>query len=323
MRKIFTTLLMIIISVALMNFMTACVPSYTLSFETNGGNNVESIKFNMAKDTLSVTPSKDGFTFMGWFLDNDTFLLPFNADSLNADVTLYAKWLPTINIYLDQHSHTIHSDGSMTVRQSVIWHRDMGFNTVVISDHNTLSNSAEIIALREEFADEILIIQGMEWTTARVHINFVGLTSWDFDAFPVEQFPTNEAMTAAIAEAHRQGAIVTVNHFLWTQPFLKFTREELLSFNVDYFEINNDDCRPNDYYDLEGICFCEANGLGQITGTDVHNPAHITLDGKVHAWTKIETTAFTVDAVMEQLRLRNTEVIIFETPKDSVPVVND
>lgn len=79
------------------------------------------------------------------------------------------------NIVLDQHSHTEYSDGGMTPRQNVLWHIAMGHNAMFLTDHNTLDNINEVVALQEEFKDTILIMPGMEWSTSRIHLNLLGI----------------------------------------------------------------------------------------------------------------------------------------------------
>lgn len=214
------------------------------------------------------------------------------------------------NIVLDQHSHTLYSDGILTPRQNVLWHIAMGYNAMFITDHNTLDHKEDVDALKEEFKETILVMLGMEWTTNRIHLNFLGLTEWDFDQFPINRKnPSDLEIQSAIAEAHRQGAVVVANHYIWSTGRNKPTRQQLMDWGVDYFEIVNCDCNLNDYYDIEGIAFCEANGLGQITGTDMHYPNFLQVNGNVHGWTLITADEFTEEAVMEQLRLRNTTVL--------------
>lgn len=212
------------------------------------------------------------------------------------------------NIALDTHSHTVFSDGVLTPRQSVLWHIAMGYNAMFITDHNTLSNQDEIILLKEEFKDRIIIMQGMEWTTDRIHINFLDINEWDFTQFPIPSQPSDEQIAQAIGEAKRQDAIVVACHYIWTTADNRPTREKLLEWGVDYFEIINDDCNVNDYYDEEAIAFCEDNGLGLVTGTDMHFPNFLQVDGKVHGWTLLNTDELTEESIMEQLRLRNTSI---------------
>lgn len=212
----------------------------------------------------------------------------------------------TYNILFDQHSHTEYSDGKLSVRQSIEWHKALGFNAFAITDHNTLENSKEIAELAEEYKDEIIVIQGMEWTTKRVHLNFLGITEWTIK-IPLK--PTNDEIIEAIKEAHSQGGVVTANHLLYSERSFKDitpSRSQLVSWGVDFFEIVNGQEFDFDSYDY----YLEHNdSVGLITGTDMHSPDR-SYGGKVNAWTAINVTEFTKEALMLQLRAKNTSFII-------------
>jgi uncharacterized repeat protein (TIGR02543 family) len=79
---------------------TSTQATFTLTFETNGGSDIASV------DVLSGTtfaeptaPTRSGYTFSGWYFDNNTFNQPvsFPATMPQANLTIYAKW--TINAY--------------------------------------------------------------------------------------------------------------------------------------------------------------------------------------------------------------------------------
>jgi len=77
---------------------TTTAITYTVSFDSNGGSEVASVQVEYGrKITASMTdPTKDDSSeFVGWFKDNDTFLIPWNfaVDIVTSDVTLYAKWI--------------------------------------------------------------------------------------------------------------------------------------------------------------------------------------------------------------------------------------
>ena len=77
---------------------------YVLSFETNGGEEIESLNLKF-KDNIGrlPTPKKEGHTFGGWFLDSGLSEKYSSTDMPSMpshDVVLYAKW--TINTYLVQ-----------------------------------------------------------------------------------------------------------------------------------------------------------------------------------------------------------------------------
>lgn len=213
------------------------------------------------------------------------------------------------NIVLDQHSHTLHSDGTLTVRQNVLWHIAMGYNAMFLTDHNTLDNKTEADALREEFKDEILIMQGMEWSTDRIHLNFLGIGEWDFDAFPINKKATDAEIKAAIDEAHRLGGLVTLNHFLWSTNKDRPTRQQFFEWGIDYIEVVNSDCYKTEFYDAESIAFCQEKGIGQITGTDMHLPNYINANNRIHGWTLLTAAEFSQESVMQQLREKNTTIL--------------
>ena len=76
---------------------------FTIRFNTNGGTSVKSIKIKKGEAiTLPDSPTKDGYIFDGWYLD-DGFVEQFNATQIiSANITVYAKWrLPNDNeIYI-------------------------------------------------------------------------------------------------------------------------------------------------------------------------------------------------------------------------------
>lgn len=71
-------------------------PKATVSFEENGGTSVEDITKVVGSliGTLP-TPERTGYTFGGWYTDNDTFQNTLTSNKVpNDGITLYAKWVP-------------------------------------------------------------------------------------------------------------------------------------------------------------------------------------------------------------------------------------
>jgi len=69
--------------------------SYIVKFDSDGGTEVE--EQNIKSGDLVIEPedpSKDGFTFMGWY-DDDEYLFNFN-EHISEDIVLTAKWAATI-----------------------------------------------------------------------------------------------------------------------------------------------------------------------------------------------------------------------------------
>jgi uncharacterized repeat protein (TIGR02543 family) len=71
-------------------------PVYDVVFEGNGGsatNDQEVVQTGDLTATDPAQPTRPHFAFEGWFIDED-FTTPYDFDtSVNADITLYAKWL--------------------------------------------------------------------------------------------------------------------------------------------------------------------------------------------------------------------------------------
>ena len=75
------------------NSKTEVTATYTITFNTNGGSSVDSIKVNAgAKATKPADPTKDGFVFKGWY-SNSGLTISFDfTNAINENITLYAKW---------------------------------------------------------------------------------------------------------------------------------------------------------------------------------------------------------------------------------------
>jgi len=67
----------------------------TASFVTNGGSGIESqIVYRDYPVKRPSNPSKGGYTFDAWYIDNESFLEQWDFNVIpNADVTLYANWI--------------------------------------------------------------------------------------------------------------------------------------------------------------------------------------------------------------------------------------
>jgi len=221
------------------------------------------------------------------------------------------------NLIYDHHSHTYFSDGVLTIRQNVEWHIAMGFNALTITDHNNMRHLEKINKVKEEYIEKgILITSGIEWTTTRIHLNFLGVSKWDAR---VSYKPKDEKIIDAINKVHDQGGVVVCNHIPWSLYEAKYknhpTRETLLEWGIDYIEIVNDDSQPENVFDQESYDFCmeHAGEIGMLTGTDMHKPDGL-LSGGVHGWTLLNLKEFTEEALLEELRKKETKILYSEKP---------
>lgn len=110
----------------------------------------------------------------------------------------------------DLHMHTVHSDGDWTIAGLVASAREAHLDFICVTDHNTASHHAEIDRLRAG-SSQPLLLRGEEITTYGGHTNAWGLPSgtWiDFRTRPGD----NARMSAIAAQAHRSGALISINH---------------------------------------------------------------------------------------------------------------
>lgn len=124
----------------------------------------------------------------------------YDPGILNPDSGWYAGSL---------HNHTHHSDGGQTVERLIALHAAAGYHFVAGTDHNQNRHHWEFAGAAAAHPG-ILLLFGNEITGPFGHMNVTGITPgywydfrWDGGEGRLKQ---------AIAEAHRQGAIATVNH---------------------------------------------------------------------------------------------------------------
>ena len=95
-HKLFTIIMLLGLGV----FLVSCTSGveFTVNFDSNGGSEVTSVTSDGASVvSIPEDPTKEGYTFDGWYWDNEIFESPFTANSLldaplSSDMTVYAKW---------------------------------------------------------------------------------------------------------------------------------------------------------------------------------------------------------------------------------------
>lgn len=67
---------------------------FTVSFDTNGGSHIESIKVMHSEIVkLQEDPVKEGYVFTGWYTDRDcTESFNIKTNTVTTSMTLYAGW---------------------------------------------------------------------------------------------------------------------------------------------------------------------------------------------------------------------------------------
>ncbi len=88
--------------------------TYTVSFETNGGSAIGAQNIISGAKAEEPTPTKEGFSFAGWYSDS-TLNTKFDFNTpITADIVLYAKWIE--NSYIV----TFNSNGGSAVANQTV-----------------------------------------------------------------------------------------------------------------------------------------------------------------------------------------------------------
>ena len=66
--------------------------TYTVTYNTNGGNTIDNVANVTALPSKLPTPTKTGYTFDGWYTDSKLITKAVAGASISANTTLYAKW---------------------------------------------------------------------------------------------------------------------------------------------------------------------------------------------------------------------------------------
>ena len=106
--------------IILATVLLACQKTVNVSvtFDSNGGSEVPMMIYDTQFQIhFPEAPTKTGYTFAGWFLDNQTFLSPINEADIKAfkeseQITVYAKW--TVRVFslsfLDHQGIVLHTE---------------------------------------------------------------------------------------------------------------------------------------------------------------------------------------------------------------------
>lgn len=101
----------------------------------------------------------------------------------------------------DLHTHTVHSDGKMTVAELARFAVGRGLDYLAVTDHNTISHHAELPSAAA--AHGIVLLPGQEVTTETGHANAFGDIGWiDF----------REPADGWLEACERAGGLLSVNH---------------------------------------------------------------------------------------------------------------
>lgn len=104
---------------------------YTMRFETNGGNPIDSITSDYNEEISNVSnPVKEGHTFIGWFSDVELTQAYSLSTMPSKDITLYAKWA------LNSYTLRFESNGGSNINDIKV-----PFGSMVIAPNNPVRDN--------------------------------------------------------------------------------------------------------------------------------------------------------------------------------------
>ncbi|MBW8868487.1 MAG: CehA/McbA family metallohydrolase [Acidobacteria bacterium] len=142
------------------------------------------------------------------------------------------------------HTHTLNSDGENTPDEVVRWYRSNGYQFLVITDHEYLTDAAALNAIfaRDE---QFLMIPGQEVTGRAqgkpVHVNQIGAKKLVMPAALPTVF---EVLQRDVNMVHEAGAIAQINHpnFGWAltaDDLVRVENAQLLEIWNGHPQVNN------------------------------------------------------------------------------------
>jgi hypothetical protein len=171
----------------------------------------------------------------------------------------------------DLHSHTVHSDGTLTVPELACLAVSRGLDYLAVTDHNTVSHHPELAGAGARAG--IVLVPGQEVTTDLGHANVFGPTGW-------VDFRRPSADWAAFAEAN--GGLMSINHPL--SGDCAWRRELPVEARPRFVEIWHSSWWDRRWGAPLSWASLWRDDVVALGGSDYHDPAQHKLLGEPTTW---------------------------------------
>lgn len=202
----------------------------------------------------------------------------------------------------DFHSHSLHSDGDLSLEQLAAQAATAGLDFLAVTDHNTISHHAHLPRVSEAY--DLTLVPGQEMTTHRGHANAFGDIGWiDF----------RESADRWVEEVRDRGGLMSVNHPIdgdcsWLHPLAELPPAIEL-WHIGWFR----DLTSTAPWAYVRLWRPDSILLG---GSDFHHHRHQYLPGTPTTWVAAEDRS--PDALLEATKAGRTSISILPGPGSPV-----
>jgi hypothetical protein len=203
----------------------------------------------------------------------------------------------------DLHLHSSHSTDALDnpPAQVIAKAESLGMDYFVFTDHdNHVQGNVTTWSDPDYRSDAMVLLYGIEWTTARAHANLFGAEPWDHPRL----YALREGDAApAIEEAHAQGLHFSINHPLNSDPW-----EHSFDLPFDSIEVWNAlYVAPSPNRQAIGLWDGLLKGGRRLTargGSDVHHQEGVesTILNVGNPTTHVFARARTPEAILDSLK---------------------
>lgn len=171
----------------------------------------------------------------------------------------------------DLHTHTVHSDGILTVAELACLARSRGLDFLAVTDHNTISHHLDLAAAAAHAG--MLLVPGCELTTDRGHANCLGVERWVDFRLGADDW---------LAGVEAAGGLLSINHpvggdMSWRQPMER---------KPPFVEVWHSSWDRHSPYTLEW--WAEWGAGTPVGGSDFHRFGSDDLPGAPTTWLEVE-----------------------------------
>ncbi|MBR5113768.1 MAG: InlB B-repeat-containing protein, partial [Oscillospiraceae bacterium] len=152
-------------------------PSFTVSFESNGGSAVDSQTVEKyQKATIPATPTYSGHTFEGWYADEACTTLFDWTMPITANTTVYAKWSRSIITYVvkyqDEDGHDVAEDKTVS-NPNYVAGQTITEQAISVAGYRPVESSKTLTLSEDNTQNVITFVYGAKGTTTQYTVHYI------------------------------------------------------------------------------------------------------------------------------------------------------